>query len=202
MPGTFFLPLRVSEPDMHQGTCATHVSWCMRGSLTSGFLRSRWRGKRSRHSRRMRNPQFFVSGKRPTVLPPRASTMKSWQGVVCLLQGELLLREMRSVQWFAGGGGYRYISNMIIITSHNYIYISITISFKYDFNIKNRIWNNFKFTFVTNFLAPKPSVSSRSNIILVLSYRLSSSPACSLALEQTKSDLCDICEGVTRSTFS
>ena len=32
---------------------------------TSGFLWSRWRGKRSRHSRRMRNPQFYVSGKRP-----------------------------------------------------------------------------------------------------------------------------------------
>ena len=26
----------------------------------------RWRGKRSRHSRRMHNPQFYVSGKRPT----------------------------------------------------------------------------------------------------------------------------------------
>ena len=34
-------------------------------SLTSGFLWNRWRGKRSRHSRRMRNPQFYVSGKRP-----------------------------------------------------------------------------------------------------------------------------------------
>ena len=32
--------------------------------LTSSFLWSRWRGKRSRHSRRMRNPQFYVSGKR------------------------------------------------------------------------------------------------------------------------------------------
>ena len=37
----------------------------MPGSLTSGFLWSRWRGKRSRHSRRMRSPQFYVSGKRP-----------------------------------------------------------------------------------------------------------------------------------------
>ena len=27
---------------------ATHVVWCMPGSLTSGFLWSRWRGKRSR----------------------------------------------------------------------------------------------------------------------------------------------------------
>ena len=40
----------------------------MLGSLTSGFLWSRWRGKRSRHSRRMRNPQFYVSGKRPMLL--------------------------------------------------------------------------------------------------------------------------------------
>ena len=35
------------------------------GSLTSGFLWSRWRRKRSRHSGCMRNPQFYVSGKRP-----------------------------------------------------------------------------------------------------------------------------------------
>ena len=43
----------------------THMPWCMLGSLTSSFLWSRWRGKRSRNSWRMRNPQFDVSGKRP-----------------------------------------------------------------------------------------------------------------------------------------
>ena len=63
MPGTFSPPPRVSDPDMHHGTCVTHVPWCMPGSLTSGFLWSRQRGKRSRHSRRMRNPQFYVSRK-------------------------------------------------------------------------------------------------------------------------------------------
>ena len=52
----------VSNPGMHHGTCVTHVPWCMSGSLTCGG-----RGKRSRHSRRMRNPQFYVSGKRPMV---------------------------------------------------------------------------------------------------------------------------------------
>ena len=26
----------VSDPGMHHGTCVTHVSWCMSGSLTSG----------------------------------------------------------------------------------------------------------------------------------------------------------------------
>ena len=62
---TFSPPLRVSDPDMHHGSCVTHVSWCMPGSLTTGFLWSRWRGKCCRHSWRMRNPQFYVSGKRP-----------------------------------------------------------------------------------------------------------------------------------------
>ena len=65
MPGTFSPPPRISDPDMHHGTCVTHVPWCMPGSLTSSFIWSRWRGNRSRHSQRMRNPQFYVSGKRP-----------------------------------------------------------------------------------------------------------------------------------------
>ena len=56
MPGTFSPPSRVSDPDMHHGTCVTHVPWCMPGSLNSGFLCSRWRGKCPQHSRRMLNP--------------------------------------------------------------------------------------------------------------------------------------------------
>ena len=40
-----------------------HVQWCMTGSLTVSFLWSR--GKRSRHPRRMHNPQFYASGKKP-----------------------------------------------------------------------------------------------------------------------------------------
>ena len=67
MPVTVSLPPRVSDPDMHHDTCVTLVPWCMPGSLTSGFLQSRWQGKRSRDSRRMRNPKFCVSGKRPIV---------------------------------------------------------------------------------------------------------------------------------------
>ena len=45
MPGTFSPSPRVSDPDMHHGTCVTHVPWCMPGSLTSGFLWNRRRGK-------------------------------------------------------------------------------------------------------------------------------------------------------------
>ena len=65
MVGTFSPPPRVCDPDMHHGTCVTHMSWCMPGLLTSGFLWSRRRGKRSRHSRRMHNVQVHVSCKRP-----------------------------------------------------------------------------------------------------------------------------------------
>ena len=65
MPGTFSPPPRLGDPDMYHGTCVTHEPWCVPGSLTSGFLWIWWRGKRSRHSRRMRKPQFNVSGKRP-----------------------------------------------------------------------------------------------------------------------------------------
>ena len=67
LPGTFSPPPRVSDPDIHHGTCVTHVPWCMSGSFTSCFLWSRWCRKRSRHSRCMHNPQFYVIGKRPIV---------------------------------------------------------------------------------------------------------------------------------------
>ena len=45
MLGTFSPPPQVSDPDMHHGTCVTHVPWCMPGSLTRGFLWIRRRGK-------------------------------------------------------------------------------------------------------------------------------------------------------------
>ena len=65
MPETFSPPSRFNDPDMYHGTCVTHVPWCMPGSLTSGCLWSWWRRKRSWHSLRMRNLNFYVSGKRP-----------------------------------------------------------------------------------------------------------------------------------------
>ena len=45
MPGTFSPSPQVNDPDMHHGTCVTHVPWCMPGSLTSGLLWNRRRGK-------------------------------------------------------------------------------------------------------------------------------------------------------------
>ena len=65
MPGTFSPAPRVSDSGMHHGTCVTHVPWCMSGSLTDGFFWCRWRRKCPRPPRRMRNPQLYLSGKRP-----------------------------------------------------------------------------------------------------------------------------------------
>ena len=65
MLGAFSLSPRVSDPNMHQGTCVMHVPWCMLGLLTSGLLWSWWQGICSQHSRRMHNPQFCISSKRP-----------------------------------------------------------------------------------------------------------------------------------------
>ena len=45
---------RVSDPGMHHGTCVT-----ARALMHVGIANLRWRGKRSRHSWCMRNPQFF-----------------------------------------------------------------------------------------------------------------------------------------------
>ena len=78
MSGTFSTPPRYKDPDTHYGTCITHMPWCMPGSVTSGFLWSQWRGKCSRHSWRMRNPQFRVFGKRP-IDSPNAT----WPGLCC-----------------------------------------------------------------------------------------------------------------------
>ena len=88
MPGTFSPPPRVSDPDMHHGTCVTHVPWCMPQSLTSGFLWSLWWGKRSRQARCMCNPEIYISGKRPIVVV--------WQ----LFSAYVCLRDSTTRHWF------------------------------------------------------------------------------------------------------
>ena len=40
MPGTFFLPPQDRDPDVHHGSCVTHVSWYMLESLAIGFFLS------------------------------------------------------------------------------------------------------------------------------------------------------------------
>ena len=70
--------LRVSDPDMHHDTCVAHVPCCILGSLTIDCLWSLWQGKRSLHSWRMGNPQFYVSGKRPMAWYPHPFHRSTW----------------------------------------------------------------------------------------------------------------------------
>ena len=77
----FSPPLRVSDTDMHHGTCVTRLTWYLPRSITIGFLWSWWRGKRSRHSRRMCNLQFCISRKRPinkSIIHPMEEQMAEW----------------------------------------------------------------------------------------------------------------------------
>ena len=76
----------VSDHGMHHGTCVTHVPWCMSGSLTRGL-----RGKRSRHSRPLRNPQFYVFGKRPMHKIVRSTTIHTKAPTVCIYPWVYLL---------------------------------------------------------------------------------------------------------------
>ena len=84
--------LLISDPGMHHGTCVTHVPWCMSGSVARGGGR-----KRFRHSRRMRNTQLYVSGKRPLVINNRMAGLlwlvgnRHWRNSQCFVAMSLSL---------------------------------------------------------------------------------------------------------------
>ena len=80
IPGTFSLPPRISDPDMHDGMCVTHVPWCMTGSLTSGFLWSRWRCTVAVHEQ-TRNFTYLARGPWHRLCSPQfpvSATKKLW----------------------------------------------------------------------------------------------------------------------------
>ena len=93
-------------PDMHHGTCVTHVPWCMPGSLTSGFIWSLWQGKGSRHSRRMRNLQFYISGKRPIDTHYTYHVEAGREGLPCWLH----ISGFRLPKWDAKRGLTKYLT--------------------------------------------------------------------------------------------
>ena len=121
MPGTFSPSPRVSDPDMHHGTCLTHVPWCMLGSLTSGFLWSRWQGKRSRHSRRMRNPQFYLSiylSYTSSVIGRiyNGSVIQCWRGCTPSRSiGECAVPDLNAILCFI------WFTNCVLLFDHNLI---------------------------------------------------------------------------------
>ena len=65
MPRTFFPPPTSKETASWRSRHASRHVRHARAVMHIGIANQLWRGKRSRHSRRMRNPLFYVSGKKP-----------------------------------------------------------------------------------------------------------------------------------------
>ena len=98
VPGTFFPPARVSDPDMHRGTCLMHVPRCMPGLLTSKWW---WR---CRHSRRMRKPQTLAERLNDT------SLAFPWRNIKCIKTLCKLCKLCCEFLWFGTGEFYTYPS--------------------------------------------------------------------------------------------
>ena len=65
MPGTFSPPTTSKENASKRSRHASRHVRDARAVMHVGISNLWWWGKRSRHSRHMRNPQIYVSGKRP-----------------------------------------------------------------------------------------------------------------------------------------
>ena len=70
-----------------------------------GVAYPRWRGKRSWHSRRMRNPQFCVSGTRPML----QTTLSNYVSPVCCV--DTVCHQVRCMYWGHLGHFHRAISH-------------------------------------------------------------------------------------------
>ena len=91
--GDVFPPPRVSNPDMHHSTC---IGACQDRQLAVSFIVDGG-GNHTRHSRRMLNPQFYVSGKRPIVDRfPLTLFKNNWSYAMNLSCGDIVLLNMMS----------------------------------------------------------------------------------------------------------
>ena len=108
----------VSDPGMHHGTCITHVRWCMSGSLTPSGGENV-----SRHSRRMRNPQFYVSGKRPIglTISSRIHEQSIEPSIIAVTMppcvSEMVSRRQKSIYWLLNFL-YHGINRKTVVTLH------------------------------------------------------------------------------------
>ena len=130
-----------------------HVPWCLPGSLTHGLLWGRWRGKRSRHCRRMRSPQFYVSDKRQIARSRwdmRVDRLLGRIEVPAELQRNVILQTSNltvSFVYLRGkcernsekGGIWTYTSNRMLSTNlysfRQTLYISQTFKCDYKFQL-------------------------------------------------------------------
>ena len=122
-----------SNPGVHHGTCVTHVPWCMSGS--------RWRGKRSRHSRRMRTSNFTN--------PTRGSCweLSSWLLLGDCYRTHLMISQHWFWSWLGAPRHYPYMLPVIAPGPQMDQFTLITVPFRWEID-KSRalllgIWRTF-----------------------------------------------------------
>ena len=81
MPRTFSLPPTSNENARERPWHASRHVRDARALMHVGVANPRWRWKCSRHSRRMRNPQFYVSGKGPIKWLGEENTRQTYWGM-------------------------------------------------------------------------------------------------------------------------
>ena len=87
MPVTFSPPPTSKETASWLSRHASRHVRDARAVMRVGMAHSRWRGKPSRHSRRMRNPQFYVSGKSPMVVSQyQDNNTSTWITIIKMTQ--------------------------------------------------------------------------------------------------------------------
>ena len=127
----------VSDPGMHHGVGILSESGHTRAVTHAGIANPRWRGKRSRHSRRMHNHQFYVSGKRPIEVLHEFSRLQTHislnmhimtQKLTCvyLLLLDALFNSIKAIAYGAGVGVTAYWTQgfvMIILFFVNFLIV-------------------------------------------------------------------------------
>ena len=78
MSGTFSPPPSSKETASYRPRHASRHVRPARAVMHVRIANPRWRGKRSRPYQRMRNPQFYISGKRPIVPVPVKQPWGRW----------------------------------------------------------------------------------------------------------------------------
>ena len=79
MPGTLSPPPSAKETASQRSRHASRHVRDARTVMNAGIANPRWRRQRSRHFRRMRNPQFCVSGEWPIPLLMDGPWLNDWQ---------------------------------------------------------------------------------------------------------------------------
>ena len=77
MPGTYSTQQTSKKTASYRSWHASRHVRHARAVIHVGSANTGWRGRRFRHSRRMRNPQSYVSGKRPMVKRMKERTLPS-----------------------------------------------------------------------------------------------------------------------------